>query len=317
MCDEIFERGNFRNEIVWIYRRPSAPGQRQWGRMHDVLLFYTKGKSWTFNADEVRLPYAKSSIERQGYASKMFGGIPKQGVQKLHPKGKFPEDWLDIPIIRENAKERLGYPTQKPEALLERIIRLSSNPMDLVLDCFCACGTTLTAAHRSARRWLGIDVSPTGCKLVQYRLSKLGVRAEIIGLPRTIEELKQLNPMEFQNWVIGAAGGRVSDRKSRDMGIDGYTFYGLYGEKEYPIAVKRMDKVGRIWVDNFETAMRRKSYNKGYIVAFDFTKDSYEEVARAKSQEGLDIELVKVEEIKKRFLEGFMETLKGITRLGV
>lgn len=312
MCDDVFGRGNFRNELVWIYRRPSAPGQRQWGRMHDVLLFYTKGKSWTFNADEVRLPYAKSSIERQGYASKMFGGIPKQGVQKLHPKGKFPEDWLDIPIIRENAKERLGYPTQKPEALLERIIKACSNPYDLVFDCFCACGTTLVAAHKSARRWLGIDVSPTGCKLVQYRLSKLGVKAEIIGLPRTIEELKQLSPTEFQNWVIGAAGGRVSDKMSRDMGIDGYTFYGLYGEREYPIAVKRMDKVGRIWVDNFETAMRRKGYNKGYIVAFDFTKDAYEEVARVKSQEGLDIELVKVEEIKKRFQEGFMETLKGI-----
>lgn len=96
------------------------------------------------------------------------------------------------------------------------------------------------------------------------------------------------------------------------MGIDGYTFCGLYGEKEYPIAVKRMDKVGRIWVDNFETAMRHKQHTKGYIIAFDFTKDAYEEVARAKSQEGLGIELVKVDEISKRFREGFMETLKGI-----
>ena len=96
------------------------------------------------------------------------------------------------------------------------------------------------------------------------------------------------------------------------MGIDGYTFYGLCGERQYPIAVKRMEKVGRIWVDNFETAMKRKGYDKGYIVACDFTKDAYEDVARVKSQEGLDIELVKVDEISKRFREGFMETLKGI-----
>ena len=85
-----------------------------------------------------------------------------------------------------------------------------------------------------------------------------------------------------RNWVIGAASDRVSDRKSPDMGIDGYTFYGLHGEKEYPVAVKRMDKVGRIWVDNFETAMRRKQHTKGYVIAFDFTEDAYEEVARAK-----------------------------------
>jgi len=220
--------------------------------------------------------------------------------------------WDDIKMVSSQSAERLGYPTQKPEALLERIIKASSNPYDLVFDCFCACGTTLSVARKLGRRWLGVDVSPTGCRLVQHRLSKLGIRAEIIGLPRTIEELKQLKPIEFQNWVIGAAGGRVSDRMSRDMGIDGYTFYGLYGEKEYPIAVKRMDKVGRIWVDNFETAMRRKGYNKGYIVAFDFTRDAHEEVARAKSQEGLDIELVKVGEISKRFREGFMETLKSI-----
>jgi len=96
------------------------------------------------------------------------------------------------------------------------------------------------------------------------------------------------------------------------MGIDGYTFHGLYGEREYPIAVKRMDNVGRMWVDNFETAMRRKQHTKGYIIAFDFIKDAYEEVPRAKSQEGLDIELVKVDDISKRFREGFMETLKGI-----
>jgi len=90
--------------------------------------------------------------------------------------------WDDIEMVSSQSAERLGYPTQKPEALLERIISASSDVGELVFDCFCACGTTLVAAQKLGRRWLGIDVSPTGCKLVQYRLSKLGVRAEIIGL---------------------------------------------------------------------------------------------------------------------------------------
>jgi DNA modification methylase len=321
MCDEIFGRGNFRNEIVWFYS-VGGKGKRYWARKHDTILFFTKSNKWTFNAEDVK-EYAERKTGKKSFGGRIGrdekGRLYQDKVTKggkvyryYLEEGKIPEDVWEIQSIQSQSKERLGYPTQKPERLLERIIQASSNPYDLVFDCFCACGTTLVAAQKLGRRWLGIDVSPTGCKLVQYRLSKLGVRPEIIGLPRTIEELKQLSPIEFQNWVIGAAGGRVSDKKSRDMGIDGYTFYGLYGEREYPIAVKRMDKVGRIWVDNFETAMRRKQYTKGYIVAFDFTRDAYEEVARAKSQEGLDIELVKVDEIKKRFLEGFMETLKGI-----
>jgi site-specific DNA-methyltransferase (adenine-specific) len=310
MCDDVFGHNNFRNEIVWCYRGAGYP-KKDFGRRHDTIFRYSKGDDYKFNLDDIREEYAEATKERFSHYIGNVRGDRDYGVQKLNPLGKQPDDWWQIQPIAPSAKERLGYPTQKPEALLERIIQASSNSYDLVFDCFCACGTTLVAAQKLGRRWLGIDVSPTGCKLVQYRLSKLGVRAEIIGLPRTIEELKQLSPIEFQNWVIGAAGGRVSDRKSRDMGIDGYTFYGLYGEKEYPIAVKRMEKVGRIWVDNFETAMRRKGFDKGYIVAFDFTKDAYEEVARAKS-EGLHIELVKVDEIKKRFLEGFMETLKEI-----
>jgi len=316
MCDEIFGYKNFRNEIIWHYDIGGKP-KYDFRRKHDTILRYSKGEKVVWN--EARLlplnPERYDKIDEAGrryylgYGGKwrkyLDSGTPADDVWTFVREPQFR-------TLNSQAKERQGYPTQKPEPLLERIIEVSSNPGDLVFDCFCACGTTLTAAHKSARRWLGIDVSPTGCKLVQYRLSKLGVKAEIIGLPRTIEELKQLNPIEFQNWVIGAAGGRVSDKMSRDMGIDGYTFYGLYGEREYPIQVKRMDKVGRIWVDNFETAMRRKGYNKGYIVAFDFTKDAYEEVARAKSQEGLDIELVKVDEISKRFREGFMETLKEI-----
>jgi len=125
-----------------------------------------------------------------------------------------------------------------------------------------------------------------------------------------IEELKELKPFEFQNWIIGALGGNVRDRKVKDMGIDGYTFL-----ERWPIQVKQQEKVGRRVVDEFETALQRYGERmikaakerkndtitlRGVIVAFSFTKDAYEEAARAKS-EGLGIKLLTVEQVVKGF----------------
>ena len=311
MCDQIFGENNFRDEIIWSYTKVGGT-KKKLLKWHETILRYSKTEKFTFNIDELREPYSPTLLrqakqdERGLYYMRGLGRDPYVKRLKktyLHPKGRLPGDVWNLALYAPPRGESLGYPTQKPEGLLERIIKLSSNPGDLVFDCFCACGTTPAVACRLGRRWLGIDVSPTGCKLVQYRLSKLGVKAEIIGLPRTLGELKGLSGIEFQNWVIGVMGGKPADRKSRDMGIDGYTFYGLWGEKQYPVQVKKMERVGRPVVDAFETAMERKGATKGYIVAFSFSKDAYEEVARAKTK-GFEIELVKVEELREKFLEG-------------
>jgi DNA modification methylase len=295
LLDKIFGESKFRNEIAWCYSRATSPRQKVWGRMHDTLLFYTKGDDYTFNVDEVRLPYAQSSLEREGYR-KMFHkkGDLKSGKCELSEKGKFPEDWWIIPFIRPNARERLGYPTQKPEKLLERIIKASSNPMDIVLDPFCGCGTTIAVAHRLGRRWIGIDVSPTACKLMAKRMRMIGAKEfKIVGLPKTVEELRSLTPFEFQNWVFEKLHGRVNPKKIGDYGIDGWV------ELDVPTQVKQSDDIGRNVVDNFETAIERIGKRKGVIVAFSFTRGAYEEVARAKNEKGLDIKLKTVEEILK------------------
>ncbi|WP_162491129.1 DNA-methyltransferase, partial [Candidatus Symbiothrix dinenymphae] len=120
VLDEIFGKKNFRNEIIWCYKRPSAPKQRQLPRLHDVIFWYSKGEQWTFNGDAIRVPYAQSSLDRAGYAanaSKMTDG----GAVELKEDGKLPEDWWDIPMLKGNSKEATGYPTQKPLALLHRI----------------------------------------------------------------------------------------------------------------------------------------------------------------------------------------------------
>ena len=109
------------------------------------------------------------------------------------------KDWWEIPVVGSATRERLGYPTQKPERLLERIIQASSNKGDLVLDAFCGCGTTLAVAHRLGRRWIGIDISPTAIKTVEnQRLRQLKAVKDVdyivVGMPKTIEELRQLKP---------------------------------------------------------------------------------------------------------------------------
>jgi len=205
-------------------------------------------------------------------------------------------DVWEIPALQSSTREKLGYPTQKPEALLGRIIKVSSNENDLVFDPFCGCGTTLVVAEMLERRWLGIDVSPTACRLMKRRLSKVTSEPiEIVGLRYDLEELKTFKPFEFQNWVIGSLGGTISEKKVKDMGIDGYTFM-----ERNPIQVKQSESVGRVVVDNFETALRRVKKDKGIIVGFSFTKDAHEEVARVKRANHLDIKLMTVQEVRKQ-----------------
>jgi len=203
--------------------------------------------------------------------------------------------WL-IPFVAPSAKERLGYPTQKPEALLERIINASSNPMDVVLDPMCGCGTAIAVAHRTGRRWIGIDVSPIACKVMVTRMKKIGVKiaeSDIVGLPKSVEELEAMEPFEFQDYIIKKLYGRPSKSKVGDFGVDGWLTNGE------PVQIKQSKNIGRNVVDNFETAIRRQGKKAGLIVAFSFGKGANEEVARAKLEEGLEIRLRTVKDLLK------------------
>jgi DNA modification methylase len=236
-------------------------------------------------------------LEKEGriYFPKKAGGVPAFKRYLDDMKGQLLQDiWDDIQPVQSQSKERLGYPTQKPEALLERIINLSSNPTDIVLDPFCGCGTAIAVAHRLGRRWVGIDISPTACKLMAKRMRSLRAKVgEPIGLPQSVEQLRALEPFEFQNWVFEKLHGRVNPRKVGDFGIDGWV------ELDVPCQVKQSEDVGRNVVDNFETAIQRQEKDRGVIVAFSFGKGAYEEVARAKNDMNLDIKLKTVEDILK------------------
>lgn len=298
MLDEIFGENNFRNEIVWCYRGAGYP-KKDFGKRHDTIFRYSKTDDYIFNLDAVREEYAEATKERfSHYIGNKRKGIDF-GVQTLNPLGKQPDDWWQIQPIAPSANERLGYPTQKPEALLEKIIKASSNKGDMILDAFAGCGTSLAVAQKLGRHWIGIDISPTAVKLVEKRLSKLGARKDetylTINTPTTDSDLKAFKPFEFQNWVIDELGAKHSKVKSGDFGLDGYFEKNLWHDNA-GVQVKQSDSIGRNVVDNFETALKRAKYQKGYIVAFSFSKGTYEEAARAK-KEGLEIKLIKVSEL--------------------
>ena len=162
MMDAIFGRANFRNEIVWCYTGPSNT-KRWFPRKHDTILWYVKGNTWVFNAADMKVPYVKLET---GNTS----GIFKQAAT-LDAKGKVVEDWWSgfTPVGRI-ASERTGYPTQKPLALYERIIKASSNEGDIVLDPFAGCATTCVAAERLGRKWIGIDLNKPARQVILTRL---------------------------------------------------------------------------------------------------------------------------------------------------
>ncbi|MBU1173123.1 MAG: restriction endonuclease [Proteobacteria bacterium] len=289
MLDEIFGKENFQNEIIWAYRTGGATKKR-WSRKHDNIYFYTKSDKYTFNLAKERIYYDKPFFS------------PQQDEQGRWYADVLPVDVWEIPAVINVSKERVGYPTQKPEALLEKIIKASSNKNDVVADFFCGCGTAIAVAQQLGRRWVGIDISPTAIKIIQKRLKQFlgvveGVNYEVIGMPTTIAEARKLEPFEFQNWVvIDKMRANASRKKVGDMGLDGYYPRSVLTD-EAGIQVKQSERVGRNVVDNFETALKRAGYKKGYIVAFSFTKGAYEEIARIKNKEGLDIKLITIEEL--------------------
>jgi DNA modification methylase len=307
MCDDIFGYNKFQNEIIWNYGARATVRKSGFPRKHDTIFSYIKSNGntnrYTFNP--LYKPYKDPSMGRYNKideSGRRYALIKRRRTNgniyygKCYPRqeGAPETDVWDIPLMASTAKERLGYPTQKPEALMERIIKASSNKGDLVLDPFCGCGTTIAVAQRLQRKWIGIDVSPSACKLMKSRVSKFigtNENVEIIGLPINIEDLKELPPFEFQNWCVGALGGTVNPKKVGDMGIDGFTFM-----NRYPIQVKQSERVGRNVVDNFETALQRAKHDIGHIIAFSFGKGAYEEVAEAK-QRGLHIELLAVDKL--------------------
>lgn len=317
MMDDIFEMKNFQNEIAWCYNAP-INSQKRFCRKHDTILFYSKSNEWNFNPDDVRVPYGDWAKGKTSYKTKSFGLKEAKDIE-LNTKGRLCPDYWDIPMLASSAKERLGYPTQKPEVLLERIIKASSNPGDVVLDPFCGCGTAVAVAQKLGRKWIGIDISPTSCKLMVKRLRSItmGITdGDIVDLPRTCAELREMDPTEFQNLVITKLDGKQNPKKTDDKGIDGWTYktdeFGMRHKLmglDAAVQVKRSgdteqgkksNSVGRPTTQNLVGAMATDpdiDGKHGIIVAFSFSKPARDHVKDLKVKAGITIDLVTVKEL--------------------
>lgn len=167
LMDEIFGYDNLRNEVVWCYTGPSSPGQKQFSRKHDNILFYTKSRDANIDLDNVRIPY-KRTRGVGNYKGETWGEYRVD-----FKRGKIPEDWWYLPIARFLRNEDTGFQTQKPEALLERIIKACSREGDLVLDCFIGSGTAAAVAQKLHRHWIGVDINKGAIQLTSNRLQRI------------------------------------------------------------------------------------------------------------------------------------------------
>ena len=212
LMDTIFGRENFRNEVVWLYTGPGSPKIRQFNRKHDLLFWYSKGEKWTFNADAVRAPYKdpKQTLRRAMDAGK---GIGQDEVQRYRERGKILEDWWEDIAIAARGKENVGYPTQKPLALYERIIRASSNPGDVVFDPFAGCATTCVAAERLGRQWIGADYWPGTMNIVVKRLNDSPTALKIEDYRTAVTHAKA-PPVRTDAAAVAAPSFRTPHRSS-------------------------------------------------------------------------------------------------------
>ena len=268
IMDSIFGAKNFRNEIIWCYQSRENTKKR-WNRKHDVILFYSKSKDSYFDYTKVVEDLSENTIKKyrlkdeNGRLYRLCGrGIQNSPIKSAkdvaqewedkHPEltvrvyldereGVTSPDWWNIPIITQNAQERLGYPTQKPRALLEKII-LASCPKDgVVLDPFCGCGTTISACEYLngnedySLKWIGVDITHLAIDLIKKRLDdeynmKPNRDYFLYGEPLDLESAKSLakqDRYQFQWWALSLVDAKpVSDKKKgADKGIDGIIFY--------------------------------------------------------------------------------------------
>lgn len=225
LMDSIWGKNNFRNEVIWWYETGGIP-KKDFSRKHDIIFRYSKSEKYFFKPKEI--------MEKRSYEvlRRIATGIP--GATRSTGQYRHPSDVWKIPTINAMAKERLGYPTQKPEALLERIIKASSNEGDVVLDPFCGCGTTVSVAETLHRRWIGTDITHLAITLMKHRLTDAFGQElstyEIIGDPKDLESARVLaeqNRYQFEWWALSLVGARPAQNKKKgaDKGVDGYIYF--------------------------------------------------------------------------------------------
>ena len=314
--DEIFGSEQFRNEVVWCYTTASNTG-RDFPKKHDTILRFSKTDDYFFNKNDVRVEYDEKTLQnyKKGLAGSgtFYDGKVKndEGVLK---DGKVPEDWWELPIAARfpvDGLKRVGYPTEKPWPLVERIIKASSNEGDLVADFFCGSGIAAAVAEKLGRKWIATDLGKFGIHTTRKRL--IGVQRELKAAEKNFRAFEVLNLGRYERQAYLNIGGRLTadqraaalaekEREFRDLILlaykasplgkectaqDGF-FHGARSDRLVVIGPINLP-VGRLFVEEVITECRKRGASRVDILAFEFEMGLFPAVLEEARSKGIDL----------------------------
>jgi site-specific DNA-methyltransferase (adenine-specific)/adenine-specific DNA-methyltransferase len=329
ILDEVFGRNAFVNEVIWSTPGGGASGKR-FSRKHYTILFYSRASeegAWTFNTDAVRVEYETENVGPQTYHfetnKKKRPGFKEGFTWTPNEDGKIcPDVWTDIKALYGPSREILGYPTQKPEALLERILKASSNEGDLVADFFVGSGTTAAAAEKLGRKWIATDLGKFGIHTTRKRL--IGVQRELKSADKPFRAFEVLNLGRYERQAYLNVGGRLTGKQKeqalarkewefRELILRAYKAQPLEGESFFHgknagrlVVVGPINlPVGRLFVEEVITECRKRGASRVDVLAFEFEMGLFPAVLEEAKGKGIDLtpKYIPAEVFDKRAVE--------------
>jgi SAM-dependent methyltransferase len=309
VIDEVFGSENHRNVLYWLYEKPTSGKAGQFPKCSDTIFWYSKSaEDWTFEPDRVRIPHSQKTKdnfkEGLGGSGTIFKASDKYG--ELNPDGKIPENWWVIAPAYKSIKEWTGYATQKPEALLERIILSTSNPGDLVADFFCGSGGTAAVAEKLGRKWIATDLGKFGVHTTRKRL--IGVQRELKKEGKDFRAFEVLNLGRYERQAYLNVSSRLTgsqrqeamaqkEREFRELILKAYKaqplegdgfFHGKQGARLVAIGPINLP-VGRLFVEEVIMECRKRGATRADILAFEFEMGLFPAVLGEAKSKGIDL----------------------------
>jgi len=305
--DEVFGKDNIRNEIIWTFTGPGSPGMQQFNRKHNTIYWFSRSKDkWIFNDKAIRVEHDEKT------AGNFKGGLEGSGFRSdtyALPDGKIPESWWEMAIAQRfpvDGVKRCGYPTEKPWALLERIIKASSDEGDLVADFFCGGGITAAVAEKLGRKWIAADLGKFGVHSTRKRL--IQVQRELKADGKSFRAFEVLNLGRYERQAYLNISGRLSAKKKaealakkerdfRDLILKAYRaeplpdagfFHGKNGSRLVVVGPINLP-VGRLFVEEVITECRKRGATRVDVLAFEFEMGLFPAVLDEAKQKGIDI----------------------------
>ncbi|MBK7017744.1 MAG: site-specific DNA-methyltransferase [Sulfuritalea sp.] len=303
--DEVFGKEKVKNEIIWKYSGGRL-GKQFFGRKHDNIYWFSKTENWLFFPDRVRDEYAEATKDRFANTVRNIRDGKDFGEQGLNPEGKHPEDVFAISIEAPSSNNRTGYPTQKPEPLLERIILACTNEGDLVADFFCGSGTTAAVAEKLGRKWIATDLGKFGIHTTRKRL--IGVQRAQQAVGKSFRAFEVLNLGRYERQAYLNVSGRLSreqkedalaqkEKEFRELILRAYKaqpledasfFHGRNGGRLVVVGPINLP-VGRLFVEEVITECRKRGASRVDMLAFEFEMGLFPAVLDEAKSKGIDL----------------------------